>query len=78
MHAIEQRDPTTFGHSQRVAELTVALAEAADCTTAGPFADLQFSREELTEIEYAGLLHDFGKVGVREKFHGRCSVATAP
>ncbi|MFQ5551372.1 MAG: HD domain-containing phosphohydrolase, partial [Gemmatimonadales bacterium] len=33
----------------------------------GPYADLKFSREELKEIRYAGLLHDFGKVGVREQ-----------
>ncbi|MBZ5714069.1 HD family phosphohydrolase [Nannocystis pusilla] len=63
--AIEQRDPTTSGHSQRVADLTVALAEAVDAA-GGPLADVKFSSEELREIEVAGLLHDFGKVGVRE------------
>lgn len=67
VHAIEQRDPTTSGHSQRVADLTVALARAADRVPDGPFASVTFSPEELTEIEYAGLLHDFGKVGVREE-----------
>ena len=65
--AIEQRDPTTSGHSQRVADLTVALAEVVDRSDAPGFADLHFSRQELREIEYAGLLHDFGKVGVREQ-----------
>lgn len=67
VHAIEQRDPTTSGHSQRVADLTVALASAADSASTGPFRDVQYSREQLREIEYAGLLHDFGKVGVREE-----------
>lgn len=67
VHAIEQRDPTTSGHSQRVADLTVALARAADRVSDGPFSSVTFSPEELTEIEYAGLLHDFGKVGVREE-----------
>ncbi|MBL4686950.1 MAG: GAF domain-containing protein [Nannocystaceae bacterium] len=67
VHAIEQRDPTTSGHSQRVADLTVSLARAADQTSAGPFAELHFTKDQLTEIEYAGLLHDFGKVGVREE-----------
>jgi HD-GYP domain-containing protein (c-di-GMP phosphodiesterase class II) len=28
---------------------------------------VQFSREEIKEVRYAGLLHDFGKVGVREQ-----------
>ncbi|MEM7154916.1 MAG: HD domain-containing phosphohydrolase [Myxococcota bacterium] len=67
VHAIEQRDPTTSGHSQRVADLTVALARTADRTVNGPYADIRFSPEQLREIEYAGLLHDFGKVGVREE-----------
>ncbi|MCH9684473.1 MAG: GAF domain-containing protein [Deltaproteobacteria bacterium] len=67
VHAIEQRDPTTSGHSQRVANLTVALAQAADGVSVGRFASTRFSPEQLREIEYAGLLHDFGKVGVREE-----------
>jgi HD-GYP domain-containing protein (c-di-GMP phosphodiesterase class II) len=65
--AIEQRDPTTFGHSGRVASMTVGLAEAADRATDGPYRNVRFTREEIREIRYAGLLHDFGKVGVREQ-----------
>jgi HD-GYP domain-containing protein (c-di-GMP phosphodiesterase class II) len=64
--AIESRDPTTSGHSFRVADLTVAVAEAAARAVAGPFRDLHFSPDEIREIRYASLLHDFGKVGVRE------------
>jgi HD-GYP domain-containing protein (c-di-GMP phosphodiesterase class II) len=64
--AIESRDPSTSGHSFRVADLTVALAQAADRAEAGPFRDLRFSPDEVREIRYASLLHDFGKVGVRE------------
>jgi HD-GYP domain-containing protein (c-di-GMP phosphodiesterase class II) len=67
VHAIEQRDPTTFGHSGRVADKTEALAEAVDRVGSGPYRDIRFSRQELREIKYAGLLHDFGKVGVREE-----------
>ncbi len=65
--AIEQRDPTTSGHSQRVCQMTVALAEAVDREPQGPYADLRFSREQMKELRYAALLHDFGKVGVREE-----------
>ena len=65
--AIEARDPTTSGHSFRVANLTVALAEAVQRVEAGPYANLRFTREEMREIRYASLLHDFGKVGVREE-----------
>jgi len=65
--AIEARDPTTSGHSRRVATLTVALAEKVDAISDGPFGDVRFSRDDLRQIEYAGVLHDFGKVGVREQ-----------
>jgi len=64
--AIESRDPTTSGHSRRVATLSVALAEKVDAVSAGPLANLRFSRDDLRQLEYAGMLHDFGKVGVRE------------
>jgi hypothetical protein len=64
--AIESRDPTTSGHSERVAELTVGLARAVDRADAGAYADRRFSPDELVQMEYAALLHDFGKVGVRE------------
>jgi HD-GYP domain-containing protein (c-di-GMP phosphodiesterase class II) len=64
--AIEQRDPTTSGHSSRVATLTVGLAEAVDRGGTGPYRNLKLSRTELREIRYAALLHDFGKVSVRE------------
>jgi HD-GYP domain-containing protein (c-di-GMP phosphodiesterase class II) len=65
--AIEQRDPTTSGHSYRVAQLTVGLAEVVDRSTESAFSAIHFTNDDLKEIEYAGLLHDFGKVGVREK-----------
>lgn len=65
--AIEQRDPTTSGHSTRVALLTVGLAELVDRLDAGPLREVRFSREQLTELRYASILHDFGKVGVREQ-----------
>jgi HD-GYP domain-containing protein (c-di-GMP phosphodiesterase class II) len=65
--AIEQRDPSTSGHSQRVCQMTLALAEAVDREHRGPYAEVRFSREQIKELRYAALLHDFGKVGVREE-----------
>ena len=65
--AIESRDPTTSGHSGRVATLTVGLAEVVDRLGTGSYRAVNFSREQLRELRYAGLLHDFGKVGVREQ-----------
>ena len=65
--AIEQRDPTTSGHSFRVSRLTCRLAETVDKVETGPYADLHFNHEQMREIRYAALLHDFGKVGLREE-----------
>ena len=65
--AIESRDPSTSGHSSRVAELTVGLAEAVNQTPNGPYGSIQFNPLQIREIRYASLLHDFGKVGVREQ-----------
>ncbi len=67
VHAIEQRDPTTSGHSVRVSDLSVALAEAVDRIDSGPYAGVRFTRREVKQLEYAALLHDFGKIGVREQ-----------
>ncbi|HEX8833840.1 MAG TPA: GAF domain-containing protein, partial [Abditibacteriaceae bacterium] len=64
--AIEDRDPCTSGHSQRVTILTVGLAMAATEETDGYFQNVQFSPQQIKELRYAGLLHDFGKIGVRE------------
>ena len=64
--AIEQRDPTTCGHSERVSTLTVGLATVVDAASSGKYKDIHFSRDQMKEIRYAALLHDFGKVGVRE------------
>ena len=65
--AIEQRDPTTSGHSLRVAAYTQGLAEVVDQVSTGPFSGSHFDYEQMKEIRYAALLHDFGKVGVREE-----------
>jgi HD-GYP domain-containing protein (c-di-GMP phosphodiesterase class II) len=66
VQAIESRDPCTSGHSERVAALTVRLAETVNDTHRGPLRNLYFSDRQLKEIRYAALLHDFGKVGVPE------------
>lgn len=66
VQAIEARDPTTAGHSFRVAEFTERLSRAADRADSSSLKSVQFTREQIKEIRYAALLHDFGKVGVRE------------
>lgn len=66
VYAIESRDPTTKGHSERVALMTVGLAEAVNRETDGPYGNIVFNPSQLYEIKYAALLHDFGKIGVQE------------
>jgi HD-GYP domain-containing protein (c-di-GMP phosphodiesterase class II) len=66
VYAIESRDPTTSGHSERVTVLNVALAESVGRVDSGPYAEIAFSPEDIREIRYASLLHDFGKVGISE------------
>ena len=65
--AIEARDPTTFGHSFRVEKLTSALAEAVDRVDDGLYRNVSFTPDQMRELRYAAVLHDFGKVGVREQ-----------
>ncbi|THB67321.1 MAG: GAF domain-containing protein [Desulfovibrio sp.] len=64
--AIDSRDTTTSGHSQRVAQLAFGLAQAVNNDTK-IFPDKEFSAIQLQELYYAGLLHDVGKIGVREE-----------
>src|ERR1700682_5783618 len=64
--AIEQRDPSTAGHSGRVEALTSALARAVTGLGAGQYRDVKLTEDQFKELRYACLLHDFGKVGVRE------------
>lgn len=54
-YALEAKDIYTSGHSQRVAELSAVLA-----------SELGMSREHIEKIRLAGLLHDIGKIGIRE------------
>ncbi len=63
---IEQRDPSTSGHSFRVAQSTVALLQALPKSGVARFRNLQLTDEHIREVRYAALLHDFGKVGVPE------------
>lgn len=54
--AIEAKDPYMKGHSERVAELTLALAK-----------EFSFSEKDLQKLEYVALLHDAGKIGVSDE-----------
>jgi HD-GYP domain-containing protein (c-di-GMP phosphodiesterase class II) len=65
--AIDARDPATCGHSERIASISTAFARVISEINEGSYAEAKFTEEELREIKYAGLLHDIGKIGVREE-----------
>ena len=65
--AIDARSPHTAGHSDRVSKLAMQMAHCINAQTDGPYADISFSEEGLNELRIAALLHDIGKIGVRER-----------
>ena len=66
VQVIEARDPVTAGHSFRVAHYTETLAVAVDKHDIGALKKIQFTEKQIRELRYASLLHDFGKIGIKE------------
>jgi putative nucleotidyltransferase with HDIG domain len=65
--AIDAKDPSTRGHSERVAALAVAVGE-----------ELGLAPQQLKTLAYGGLLHDVGKIGIPEAIlHKAASLAPA-
>ncbi len=64
--AIEARDPVTSGHSQRVCDVSLNFAQMVNRTHVGPLALMKFTETQLRELRYAAMLHDIGKISVRE------------
>jgi putative two-component system response regulator len=66
VYALEAKDKYTSGHSQRVAEISVAIA-----------AELGLPQQDIEKIRLAGLIHDIGKIGVRESVLNKPARVTA-
>jgi HD-GYP domain-containing protein (c-di-GMP phosphodiesterase class II) len=64
--AIDEKSPYTGGHCQRVPELTMMLADAANKTQDGPLKDFHMSEKDIYELRIAAWLHDCGKVTTPE------------
>lgn len=64
--SIESRDKTTAGHSQRIAAYTVVMARRINHCDEGFWKDIRYTDDEIRELFYAAMLHDIGKIGVRE------------
>lgn len=65
IQAVESRDPITKGHTERVYRITWKIAEEMDKDDT-LFPDFKMSDVDWKLLKYATLLHDFGKIGVRE------------
>jgi len=53
---IDARDPITAGHSERVADYSLLVGD-----------ELQMHRNDMEVLRFAALLHDIGKIGIREE-----------
>jgi HD-GYP domain-containing protein (c-di-GMP phosphodiesterase class II) len=65
--AVEARDNALSGHTERMAIYATTVARALNEITEGPLAKYKFNASELKALKYAAILHDFGKIGVREE-----------
>ena len=63
--AIDAKDPYTRGHSHRVAQLAVELGR-----------ELDLAPEQLQSLEYGGVLHDIGKIGMPDAILAKVSQLT--
>ena len=64
--ALDAKDSYTYGHSERVARIAIELAR-----------ELGMKGDDLGDIYLAGLLHDVGKIGVRDGVFRKPSALSA-
>ncbi len=63
--SLDAKDPYTFGHSERVANYSVEIARA-----------MGLGYEQVELLRYVGVLHDIGKIGIRDSILKKPGVFT--
>lgn len=58
--AVDAKDPYTRGHSDRVRRMSLQIA-----------VSLRFTEERMEVLEYGALLHDIGKIGIKDEILGK-------
>ena len=64
-NAIDEKDPYTRGHSERVAYYSACLAK-----------HLGMSPEEVERVHLSGIIHDVGKIGIEDKILRKAAALT--
>lgn len=64
---LDTRDTTTSGHSKRIAKYAEKTAKAINRINYGKYKNFKFTDDEIKELYYSALLHDIGKIGIREQ-----------
>ena len=64
-NAIDEKDPYTRGHSERVAYYSMVLAK-----------HLGMSAEEVEKVHLSGIIHDVGKIGIEDKILRKAAALT--
>jgi response regulator RpfG family c-di-GMP phosphodiesterase len=71
--AVEARDNALSGHTERMAIYACTVARKLNEIVTGPLARYKFNETEMKALKYAAILHDFGKIGVREEILWKAS-----
>jgi HD-GYP domain-containing protein (c-di-GMP phosphodiesterase class II) len=64
-NAIDEKDPYTRGHSERVAYYSACVAK-----------HLKMSDEEVENVHLSGIIHDVGKIGIEDKILRKAAALT--
>jgi len=64
--AIDEKSPYTGGHIERVAKLTMMIADIVNKIEYGKYSSFKLNKDELKELRIAAWMHDIGKITTPE------------